>query len=469
MDYGFPEHVKTVVVCPSLSFPTVELKKITGIEHYEERMLFVLLALRDPAMRVIYLSSMPIDATVIDYYLSFVETDNARERLELVSVGDPAPRALSAKLLESRNVVERIQMVVGDRHSAYLLPFNVTAWETQLAETLGVSVFGPRLGLVELGSKTGARRVARAAGVEVLDGAEDLRSEDEIERAVAALLRRRPDASAIVIKLNNGFSGQGNAILEVSTMRSPLRESPVVFCAPGESWASFADKVAAGGAVLEELLRAPGLTSPSAQVRIEPSGRFSLTSTHDQILGGPDDQVYLGCRFPARSEYRPMVSSLARRIAGELARRGVIGSFGVDFVVAPTATGQRAYLTEINLRVGGTTHPFEMTRLATKGRYDEASGELRAQGRAKHYMATDNLKSARYVGLSPRSVIDAIDVHGLGFDPQNNTGITLHLLGALPRYGKLGLVAVGDSEREAESTYRAALRVLDTVPSARVS
>ena len=432
-------------------------------------MLFVVLALRDPGLRVVYLSSMPIDDTVITYYLSFVDADNASDRLELVSVDDPSPRALSAKLLDAPGLVERLETLVGDRHSAYLLPFNVTAWETKLAEALNVPLFGPPLNLVQLGSKTGARRVARAAGVDVLDGAEDLRSEADLEEAATALLGRRPDASAIVVKLNNGFSGQGNAILEVNSMRSPLRESPVVFCAPEESWASFAAKVVAGGAILEELVRAPGLTSPSAQVRIEPSGRFSITSTHDQILGGPDEQVYLGCRFPARPEYRLLVSSLARRIAAELARRGVIGSFGVDFVVAPTAAGQRAFLTEINLRLGGTTHPFEMTRLATRGRYDEATGELRANGRAKHYMATDNLKSVRYVGLSPIDAIDAIEAHGLAFNPSSNTGVTLHLLGALPRYGKLGLVAIADSEQEAEDTYRAALGALDTVASARVS
>jgi len=27
-------------------------------------------------------------------------------------------------------------------------------------------------------------------------------------------------------------------------------------------------------------------------------------STHDQILGGPSGQIYLGCTFPARDDYR---------------------------------------------------------------------------------------------------------------------------------------------------------------------
>jgi PGM1 C-terminal domain/ATP-grasp domain/Pre ATP-grasp domain len=468
MSYGFPNHVKTIIVCPSLSFPTVELRKITGIEHYEERMLFVVLALRDPAMRVIYLSSMPVDDDVIAYYLSFVDDEHARRRLHLLSVGDPEPRALTGKLLQSSELIGRLCKLVGDRGAAYLLPFNVTSSEAALAEALGVPLFGPPLRLIQLGSKTGARRVARTAGVEVLDGAEDLRSEGDIEKAVVALLQRRPDAAAVVIKLNNGFSGQGNAIVEAGSVRAPLRESPVVFCAPGESWATFAAKAAATGAVVEELLRAPGLTSPSAQLRIEPGGHFSIISTHDQILGGPDDQVYLGCRFPARSEYRHTISSLARRIAAELAMQGVIGSFGVDFVVAPTASGHRAYLTEINLRVGGTTHPFEMARLATRGRYDESSGELLAGGRPKYYVATDNLKSDRYLGLTPGAVIEAMYTHGLAFDPASNTGVTLHLLGALSRYGKVGIVSIANSDQEAEQTYRSALGVLDTVAAARV-
>jgi hypothetical protein len=467
MSYGFPDHVKTLIVCPSLSFPTVELRKITGIEHYEERMLFTVLALRDRALRVIYLSSMPVDDDVIAYYLSFVDDEHARRRLHLLSVGDPEPRSLTGKLLQSSELVGRLRTLVGDRGSAYLLPFNVTSSEAALAEALGVPLFGPPLGLIHLGSKTGARRVARRAGVEVLEGAEDLRSESDIEKAVVALMQRRPDAAAVVIKLNNGFSGQGNAIVEAGSVRRPLRESPVVFCAPGESWATFAAKAAASGAVVEELLRAPGLTSPSAQVRIEPGGGFSITSTHDQILGGPDDQVYLGCRFPARSEYRHEVSVLARRIAAELATQGVIGSFGVDFVVAPNASGHRAYLTEINLRVGGTTHPFEMARLATRGRYDESSGELLAAGRPKHYVATDNLKSKSYLSLPPGAVIEAMYRRGLAFDPARNTGVTLHLLGALSRYGKVGMVSIADSDQEAEEIYRSALGVLDTEAAAR--
>src|ERR671937_2698510 len=62
----------TVVVLPSLSFPTAELRKIVGIGWYEERLLFLLLLLRRRNVRLVYLTSMPIDPAIVDYYLSFL-------------------------------------------------------------------------------------------------------------------------------------------------------------------------------------------------------------------------------------------------------------------------------------------------------------------------------------------------------------------------------------------------------------
>src|SRR5918911_984002 len=91
----------TVVVLPSLSFPTAELRKIVGIGFYEERLLFLLLLLRRPGVRLVYLTSMPVDPAIVDYYLGFLpDPAGARARLHLVSADDPAPRSLTAKLLD---------------------------------------------------------------------------------------------------------------------------------------------------------------------------------------------------------------------------------------------------------------------------------------------------------------------------------------------------------------------------------
>ena len=57
------------------------------------------------------------------------------------------------------------------------------------------------------------------------------------------------------------------------------------------------------GGVVEEFIEASEKTSPSAQFRTSPRGEVLATSTHDQILGGPSGQIYLGCSFPARDDY----------------------------------------------------------------------------------------------------------------------------------------------------------------------
>ena len=50
---------RTVVVIPSLSLDPEELAKISGVHHYEERMLCMLMLLRMPRTNVVYVTSHP--------------------------------------------------------------------------------------------------------------------------------------------------------------------------------------------------------------------------------------------------------------------------------------------------------------------------------------------------------------------------------------------------------------------------
>ena len=70
-DKAFPDKLapKTVVIIPSLTMDQQILSKIQGITHYEERLLCMLMLLRMPRTHVVYVTSMPIDPVIIDYYL----------------------------------------------------------------------------------------------------------------------------------------------------------------------------------------------------------------------------------------------------------------------------------------------------------------------------------------------------------------------------------------------------------------
>ena len=267
--------------------------------------------------------------------------------------------------------------------------------------------------------------------------------------AAARRLRGRPalPVGPVVIKLNDGFSGQGNAVVDLAGHNGSLLDSPVVFCAEEESWSLTRPRSSRAARRSCWTCRAWSRRACSCVSR--PGGEPMVLSTHSQVLGGPNRQVYLGCRFPADVAYRDGIRQAAERVGRELAGRGVIGYFGVDFFVVPERGRQRVFLSEINLRVGGTTHPFGMASLVTDGCYDVAGGYLVAGGRAKSYLATDNLKSS----LAGR--LPAPGDHRPGGPPgpadhRRRVGTTIHPLGR-GEHGKMGVTRIGDTEEEARS------------------
>jgi hypothetical protein len=450
----------TLVALPSLTLQLDELRKVTGIQHYEERLLFLLLALRHPELRVVYLTSTPLDKAIVRYHLDFLpDPTAARERLDLVSLDDPSPLPLTRKVAARPDVIDRLRAQVREAGDAWLLPFNVTPLEQRVAELAGLAIYGPRPELATLGSKSGSRRVAREAGVPVVAGLEDLYSVDEIEVAATRLLHGRPERTgALMLKLNDGYSGLGNAIIE--NLARPITSATTRFSAPGETWASFGAKVAERGAVVEALLRPTRMTLPSVLVRITPGGGIAVVATHEQVVGGPNDDIYLGCRFPAEDRYRAVLRDHGERVGKVLASRGVIGMFGIDFMVAREPGGDEVYLGEINLRLGGTTHPFGMALLATGASYEHSTGHLVVGGHPLSYVATDNLESARLIGSAPAQAVERIRRRGLALEPGTARGATLHMLGAVSRYGKIGFTCIGTSEEEAKDVYNETLCVL---------
>jgi len=53
------------------------------------------------------------------------------------------------------------------------------------------------------------------------------------------------------------------------------------------------------------------VTSPSLQGIIDENGKVLILSTHEQVL---DNQVYLGCEFPCKQEYRLQLMEYGRRV-----------------------------------------------------------------------------------------------------------------------------------------------------------
>lgn len=474
---------QTVVVVPSLSLDPQELSKVTGVHHYEERMLYMLMLLRRPRTRVIFVTSQAIDPIVIDYFLhllSGVPSSHARERLFLYHCSDSSQLSLSQKVLARPRLLERIRASIADIDNAHLVCFNTSAAERTLAVQLGVPLYGNDPDLYGLGTKSGCRKVFREAGVLFPDGFEDLRDANDITEALARLKEASPGMKRAVVKLNDGFSGEGNALFYFEgphagdgagarggqDLRSWIgdRLPHLRFEAPGEHWERYHAKFQEMQGVVEAFVEGDIKRSPSSQNRVNAVGEAMVISTHDQVLGGPSGQVFLGCTFPADDAYRIEIQRYGLDVARVLAQKGVLGRFATDFVSVQEGGEWRHYAIEVNLRKGGTTHPFLTLRFLTDGTYDSDTGLFHAQsGREKYYYASDSVHSDHYKGIGPSDLVDIAVNEELHFHSTTERGVVFHLIGALSEYGKLGMVCIGDNPRQAEFLYRKTRGVLDSV------
>jgi hypothetical protein len=189
-----------------------------------------------------------------------------------------------------------------------------------------------------------------------------------------------------------------------------------------------------------------------------------LVSTHDQLLGGPTNQVYLGCRFPADEGYRRQIQEAARRIGEVLAAKGVVSRLGIDFVArrASATAPWEVFAIEINLRIGGTTHPFLALEFLTGGRLDPDSGDfLSPSGLTKVYRSTDSVQSEAYRGLSPEDLLEITTINHLHYSQGTETGVLFHMIGAVSQYGKIGLTVIGNHHAQVDAIYDRAIAVLD--------
>ncbi len=455
---GEDEHV--LVALPSFSLGESLLShyedRIPALEHRYLLGLFMLNRLEHASM-VLVVSEAPAPE-VLDYYVSLLPPERqatVRRRLHVLEVPDAGARAIAAKLLDRPDLIEGLRDHIGAR-TAFIEPWNVTDDEVEVALQLRAPINGSSPALWPLGFKSAGRRLFRESGVPLPVGSEDVRSVDDVLAAIAAVRAERPLVGGVVLKLDDSGAGDGNVVLDLRTpgeLRTALDALP--------DW--YLQDLAKGG-VVEELITGTRFASPSAQIDVLPDGSVGVLATHEQVLGGVGGQVYMGCRFPADPAYAARLAHYARMVGERLAARGVVGRASVDFAAALGADGTwSVHALEVNLRKGGTTHPYSALRNLVPGRYDDDGARwITADGSERSYWSTDNLLDPSWQGLRPSVVIDQLAVEGLEFDIEAGTGVVLHMLSCLAIDGRLGLTAIGRTPEHAAELYEAAAAAISS-------
>ncbi len=145
----------------------------------------------------------------------------------------------------------------------------------------------------------------------------------------------------------------------------------------------------------------------------------------------------------------------ALKVGRRLAKEGVLGRFALDFVTVLNDRDEwEVYAIEINLRKGGTTHPFLTLQFLTDGMYDAESGLFKTpRGETKCLVATDHLHSPLFRAFTHMDIFDIVARHGLHFDQGTQTGVVLHMVNGIGEQGALGFTAVGNTHESAQAIY----------------
>lgn len=460
---------QTIVVVPSADLDVA--LTASQLQAYEERFLFMLFLLRQPRARVVFVTGQKISDEIVDYFLDLlpgVIGSNARKRLFFVTPMEARWSSLSRKLLDRPHLIEEIRSLIPDSDRAHLVPF-MTSWDDrELAMRLGIPMYGADPAHMVYGTKSAGRQVFAEAEVTHPAGLEDLLSRGEVVAAIVDLARDHPDMDRVIVKLNEGVSGFGNVTLDLRRMGEVTLETVdlaldrVSIDAAIGDVAAYFDHLEKEGGVIEVMVSGETVRSPSVQLRITPLGDVELLSTHDQILGGESGQVFLGSKFPADPAYARQISESAARVGQILAGRGVIGRFALDYVVVEQPDGTwEEYAIEINLRKGGTTHPFLTLQFLTDGFYDrERAVFVAPDGAEKHYVASDHVEIEGLKVFRPQDLLDLALLHELHFDQARQTGVVFHMLSAMPTHGFVGFTCIENSSAEAESLYQRVLEFL---------
>lgn len=449
-----------LLLVPSYSADSRTLASIEGLDSWAERHLIELRHLLHPKNRLVLITPTPISDACLDIVVQLMPSAPPhwwRGRLRCISLNDRSPRSLTDKLLERPRLLDHLALQL--RPGAVLASYSVSEQEMCLAEQLRLQLQGSPAHLAPLGSKAGSAEVFKSVGLPHPRSTELCLSLEELAHATEALADAYPDIEQMVVKLNCMAGGRGNAPLALALSswrqgsanqrRRTLKQALEALAMPLPHWQ---EELRRHGAIAQELIRAPAgaLSSPSVQLWIDTHGAVEIVSTHEQCLGGPHGQSFRGCRFPARQAYAQAVMAMAERLGRHLAERGCRGPVLLDLLAKREQSHWRLWAIEINLRKGGTTHPFQLAATATGARFDRTSGQLLCpDGNAVFYEASDELHQPPWRGLLPEQLIDGLVQRGLYFNSASRRGCIPMRLGSLSEHGLLGVTSVGHSRRDA--------------------
>ena len=91
-----------------------------------------------------------------------------------------------------------------------------------MSEKLGIPLIGSNPDTAHWGTKIGSHEIFEEAQIPHPAHTPLCQSVDELADKILCLLSKYPDTEALVVKLNESFTGEGNAILDITNVFSKM-------------------------------------------------------------------------------------------------------------------------------------------------------------------------------------------------------------------------------------------------------
>lgn len=470
-----------VLAVPSLSLPFFGVQSIEQLLHYEERIFYLFHILRNPLNRLIVVTSSPVSETLVSYLLHLlpgIPHSHARRRLHLMHVQDNSSKPLTQKILDRPALMTRLKSLINCSPRASISCYSVTPLEEELALSLQAPLHGPRAEHLRLTSNSGSRQLFQALKLEHPKGAENIQYIGDVARALVELAAANPTLNKACLKHNFSISGYGNAIINLSRLQERLQsgEEPdnpmyrwVTDSLPEwtqvvhekQTWSSYLERLSLEGGVVEEFVEGDPC---SVQVRIDLDGSVDVIGTHEELAGGENSQVYLGCRFPASQRLAKELGRLGEVLGRWMAGEGVVGRFTANFLATPKGgeSIDKLYATDVHLRKGNTTLPLRTLQLLSGGTYRQEEGVFQDdRGQQLCYLSSDHFGAGQFQGMMPRDLLEIITCSSYHYSSATHTGAVFHMLNGISELGQTGITCIERRHDLVERLYYAVFQELE--------
>ncbi len=268
----------------------------------------------------------------------------------------------------------------------------------------------------------------------------ETRAATTVRGCVDLLNELAPRCTRVGLKRTRCASGTGNLVLDAAQVRAqaPAATATVVrgFLARTE-WRTPEPVLVVAWET--------AASSPSTQwwIPAAAGGEPRLDGIYEQILAGAG-QLFVGSRPSALPD--PVNRALAdasRRVAGALQALGYVGRCSFDHLVLGDPEAEfTVRFTECNGRWGGTSTPMHLVDRVVSGPRPRYRGQ--------------DFVHERLQGLGFGEVLERVGRHAFDADAQTGRYI-FYNIGPLAEHGKLDVIALGETQAEAEQALLADL------------